>query len=211
MTSRDSDLWDAQAATFDDEPDHGLRDPVVRDAWRDLLRSVLPPVPSRVADLGCGTGTLSLLLAEEGHTVDGVDFSPEMVRRAQAKAGSFPGTSFTVGDAAEPPLTAAAYDVVLCRHVLWALPSPADVLARWVRLLRPDGRLVLVEGNWSTGAGLTGERTVALVEGVGLEAEHRRLPDRAYWGRTIQDERYVVVGRLVDSSRPKQRDSGASR
>jgi SAM-dependent methyltransferase len=202
VTSRDSELWDDQAPTFDDEPDHGLRDPVVRDAWRTLLRSALPPVPSRVADLGCGTGTLSLLLAEDGHRVDGVDFSPEMVRRAQAKAGSFPGTSFTVGDAADPPLAAAAYDVVLCRHVLWALPSPDEVLARWVGLLKPDGRLVLVEGSWSTGAGLTGEQTVALVRGAGLEAEHRPLPDRVYWGRTIDDERYVVVGRTAGRSRP---------
>lgn len=195
MTSRDRELWDGQAATFDDEPDHGLRDPVVRDAWRTLLRSVLPPVPSRVADLGCGTGTLALLLVEDGHTVDGVDLSPEMVRRAQAKVGTFPGTTFTVGDAADPPLADAAYDVVLCRHVLWALPAPADALARWVRLLGPDGRVVLVEGSWSTGAGLTGAETVALVEGAGLEPEHRSLPDPAFWGRTIDDERYVVVGR----------------
>jgi hypothetical protein len=30
--------WDDQAVTFDDEPDHGLRDPAVRQAWADLLR-----------------------------------------------------------------------------------------------------------------------------------------------------------------------------
>jgi hypothetical protein len=32
-----SDDWDAAAAAFDDEPDHGLRDPAVRSAWADLL------------------------------------------------------------------------------------------------------------------------------------------------------------------------------
>src|SRR6478609_5325654 len=110
MTSRDAELWDAQAARFDDEPDHGLHDPLVRDAWRSLLRSVLPPSPGRVADLGCGTGTLSLLL---------------------------------------------------------------------------------VEGSWSTGAGLTTTETVALVEGAGLVADPRGLDDPAYWGRPISDERYV--------------------
>ena len=86
MTSRESDRWDAEAAACDEEPDHGLRDPVVRDAWQSLLRSVVPPIPCRVADLGCGTGSLSLLLVEDGHEVDGVDFSPEMLRRADAKA-----------------------------------------------------------------------------------------------------------------------------
>lgn len=188
-------MWDAEAEGFDEEPDHGLHDPVVRDAWRALLRAVVPPIPSRIADLGCGTGSLALLLAEDGHSVDGVDFSPEMVRRAEAKAGTYPGMTFTVGDAVAPDLPAAAYDVVLCRHVLWALPSPADVLARWVDLLAPDGRVVLVEGNWSTGAGLTAEQTVELVEGAGLAASLRPLPDPAYWGKRIDDERYLVVGR----------------
>lgn len=199
MTSRESELWDAQAATFDDEPDHGLRDPLVRDAWLGLLRSLLPPAPGLVADLGCGTGTLSLLLAAEGYAVDGVDFSPEMVRRAIAKAGSFPATSFVVGDAGHPPLAQGTYGVVLCRHVLWALPDPETALARWVQLLAPDGRLVLVEGSWSTGAGLTSAETVALVEGTGLAADLRPLDDPAYWGGPITDERYAVVGRLTGS------------
>ena len=197
MTSRDAELWDAQAARFDDEPDHGLHDPLVRDAWRSLLRSVLPPSPGRIADLGCGTGTLSLLLVEDGYAVDGVDLSPAMVRRASTKVGTFPGTSFVVGDAADPPLAEGAYDVVLCRHVLWTLPDPAAALARWVRLLAPLGRVVLVEGSWSTGAGLTTTETVALVEGAGLVADPRGLDDPAYWGRPISDERYVVVGRRL--------------
>lgn len=190
----DTGLWDAEAESFDDEPDHGLRDPVVRDAWRALLRSALPGAPARVADLGCGTGTLSLLLAEEGYAVDGVDFSPEMVRRARAKAVDTAGLTFAVADAARPPLADASYDVVLCRHVLWALPDPAAALARWRELLTPGGRILLVEGSWSTGAGLTADETVALVEGSGLRAGLVRLPEAVYWGREITDERYLVVG-----------------
>ncbi|GAW51239.1 MULTISPECIES: class I SAM-dependent methyltransferase [unclassified Nocardioides] len=193
MTPRESELWDTEAASFDDEPDHGLHDPLVHEAWRSLLLSVVPPIPSRIADLGCGTGTLSLLLVQEGHAVDGVDFSPEMVRRAVAKVGSFPDTSFVVGDAAEPRLPAASYEVVLCRHVLWALPDPAAALARWVDLLTPTGRLVLIEGSWSTGAGLTAAETLALLEQAGRPGTVTSLSDPAYWGRRIEDERYVVV------------------
>lgn len=195
MTSRESERWDAQAASYDNEPDHGLRDPLVRDAWRSLLVALLPPVPARIADLGCGTGTLSMLLAELGYAVDGVDFSPEMVRRATVKAGSFPGTSFRLGDAGDPPLPDGQYDVALCRHVLWALPDPEAVLARWSGKLQPGGRLVLVEGSWSTGPGITAARAVDLVTGAGFVPDHRALDDPAYWGGPITDERYAVVGR----------------
>lgn len=183
--------WDREAERFDEEPDHGLADPDVRAAWRTLLLGVLPPPPATVADLGCGTGTLSLLLAEQGYAVDGVDFSREMVTRARAKAGHL--ATFQQGDAAQPPLAEAAYDVVLCRHVLWALPSPAAALAHWVRLLKPGGRLVLVEGNWSTGAGLSAEQTLDLVRETGRDATLRRLPEPGYWGREITDDRYLVV------------------
>ena len=196
MTSRETiDLWDSEAASFDEAADHGLRDPSVRRVWRELLTSVLPPSPARVADLGSGTGTLSLLLADEGHHVDGVDVSPEMVRIAREKAGDRADVHFALGDAADVALTPGAYDVVLSRHVLWAMPDPAAALTRWVELLAPGGRLVLVEGNWSTGAGLTAAETVALVEATGRPAELRMLPEAAYWGREITDERYLVVSR----------------
>jgi SAM-dependent methyltransferase len=187
-------LWNDEAATFDEAADHGLRDPHVRAVWRDLLLSVLPPAPARVADLGCGTGTLTLLLAAEGYVVDGVDFSPEMIRRAIEKP-DVGEVTFTEADADHPPLEPGAYDIVLCRHVLWAMPDPAETLKRWIGLLAPGGRLLLVEGSWSTGAGLTAAETVGLVESAGREAELRMLTEPTYWGREIDDERYLVISR----------------
>lgn len=163
MRSADPALWDAEAPGFDEAPDHGLLDPDVRAAWRWLLLAVLPPAPADVVDLGCGTGTLSLLLAGEGYAVDAVDFSPAMVGRAEAKLSGTALATVRLGDAADPGLAPASVDVVLCRHVLWALPDPALAVARWVRVLRPGGRLVLVEGDWSTGAGLTAERCAEVV------------------------------------------------
>ncbi|RSS45908.1 class I SAM-dependent methyltransferase, partial [Streptomyces sp. WAC05858] len=77
--------WDAAAADFDNEPDHGLRDPAVREAWAARLRGWLPERAGDVLDLGCGTGSLALLAAERGHRVTGVDRSPRMVELARAK------------------------------------------------------------------------------------------------------------------------------
>jgi SAM-dependent methyltransferase len=190
------EFWDAQAACFDAEPDHGCTDPETRAAWRALLAEALPAPPARVADLGCGTGTLSVLLAEEGHTVTGLDLAPAMVADARAKAARHVvGASFGVGDVADPNLPVGAYDVVLSRHVVWALPDPEAALRRWLRLLRPGGRLVLVEGRWWTGGGLSlAELTAVLTPLAGI-VTHRLLPDPALWGRALTDERYLVVAR----------------
>jgi ubiquinone/menaquinone biosynthesis C-methylase UbiE len=187
-------FWDEQATTFDDEPDHGLRDPDVRAAWANLLLPLMPSSSSEVVDLGCGTGSLSVLLAEAGHRVRGVDSAVRMVAAASAKArAAGVEAEFVHGDAAEPPCAPASADVVLVRHVFWAMPDPAAALKAWVRLLRPAGRLVLVEGHWSTGAGLTADECEALVRGVREEATVTRLDDPAVWGREIDDERYLLV------------------
>lgn len=207
MSDQLPSAWDEAAQTFDEPADHGLRDPDVRSAWADLLVRLLPPPPSRVADLGCGTGSLALLAGELGHEVDGVDFSPQMLAAARSKASGRAGIRFTAGDAGAPPLTAAVFDAVLCRHVLWALPDPEAALRVWATLLAPGGRIVLIEGSWSTGAGLSAQQVVALLRRQGFEPTVQPLLDARYWGGPITDDRYAVTARVPGSSA----DRGAGR
>lgn len=144
-----TDYWDAAASAFDDEPDHGLRAGPTRAAWARLLGSWLPSHPVDVLDAGCGTGSLSLLLAEAGHRVTGVDLAPRMVEQARTKlAAAGHAARFLVGDAAIPPTGDRRFDVLLSRHLVWTLPDPEAALREWVTRLRPGGRLVLVEGRW---------------------------------------------------------------
>jgi SAM-dependent methyltransferase len=187
-------MWEEEADAFDDQPDHGLRDPMVRAAWAAMLLPRMPVAPASVVDLGCGTGSLSVLLAHAGHIVRGMDLSGRMVELARRKADAAGcGASFVQGDAAEPPFESASFDVVLARHVLWAMPDPSAALARWVELLRPGGRVVLIEGRWSTGVGLTAGDCRALVLRHRATAEIQLLGDQAFWGKQITDERYVLV------------------
>lgn len=195
MTETD---WDAEAATFDDEPDHGLRDPVVRQAWAARLRSWLPDRPADVLDLGCGTGSLSLLASEQGHRVTGVDASRAMVEHARGKLAGRAAV-FLVGDAAAPPVGEERFDVVLVRHVLWTLPDPARVLRHWQGLLRAGGRLVLVEGVWGTVSpvGIPADRLTALLTPLAADIRVEPLSgDARLWGREVEDERYAVLARL---------------
>jgi hypothetical protein len=79
--------------------------------------------------------------------------------------------------------------------VLWAIPDPSAALRRWVDLLRPGGLLVLVEGRWSTGAGLTSAKCERLLREHRETVTVHRLDDPPYWGLQIDDERYVAVSR----------------
>jgi SAM-dependent methyltransferase len=214
VLDRVAGFWDAQAKGFDDEPDHGLSDPVVRDAWMARLRSWLPAPPAEVADLGCGTGTLSVLLASDGYVVRGIDLSVQMVRAARAKAAAAGlDLEFQQGDAADPPL-ATTVDVVLVRHLLWTLPDPHRALATWLRRLRPGGTLVLIEGRWTqtdgtTDAGDAGLKaalpwlggvdaatlTAAVAPLVDAFAVHDLSDDPHLWGRSVRDERFALVAR----------------
>jgi SAM-dependent methyltransferase len=185
--------WDEQADSFDDEPDHGLLDPAVREAWRQVLLGVLPPPPAVVLDLGCGTGSLSVLLAEMEHVVTGIDSSPRMIERAADKARRHAvEIDLRVGDATSPPV-GTEFDVVLTRHLLWALPDPAEAVGHWCRLLAPNGRLVLIEGRWHTGVGLPADEALALVSPHAPRARVQVLDDPGLWGAPIADERYLVV------------------
>lgn len=187
--------WDAEAASFDDEPDHGLRDPETRAAWAGRLRSWLPERPADVLDLGCGTGSLSLLAAEQGHRVTGVDSSPAMAERARAKLAGHDAVVLR-GEAAEPPVGERRFDVVLVRHVLWTLPDPGRVLRHWRGLLRPGGRFVLVEGVWGSlhAVGIPADRLTALLAPLTSDLRVVRLSDDPLlWGRAVDDERYAVV------------------
>lgn len=199
--------WDTAAADFDAEPDHGLHSAKVRSAWLELLRAYLPPPPASVLDLGCGTGSLSLLLAELGHTVTGIDFSPAMISLADAKAdaGASAGTAghrpvFHVMNAAEPSFAAASFDVLLCRHLLWALPAPAQVLKRWATLLKPGGRLLLIEGRWHTGSGLHANEITAMLPAALVMAGGQDLTvNPTLWGKMVGDERYILVAAATHS------------
>jgi ubiquinone/menaquinone biosynthesis C-methylase UbiE len=103
----------------------------------------------RVLDVGCGTGNLAGALAEWGVAVDayvGVDLSPGMLRMAAPKlgAGGWPGAA-VAGSALALPIATASVDTALCASNLHYWPDAGAGLAEIRRVLRPGGRLLLVD------------------------------------------------------------------
>ncbi len=193
MTRATRAEWDRQAEAFDDEPDHGLRDAAVRSSWAELLLPLLPAARSSVLDVGCGTGSLSVLLASAGHAVCGVDLSGRMLQRARVKAEARGvAIGLVQGDAGRLPFAVGSFDVLLVRHLLWAFDDPDAVLAGWMRRLKPQGCLVLAEGRWSTGAGLPASECLSMVLRHRRHATLNLLQDAALWDGPTEDERYLV-------------------
>ena len=186
-------MWDGEAAAFDEPADHGLHDPAVREAWRDLLLGALPPAPARIADLGCGTATLSLLLADAGYAVDAVDFSPAMVRLAREKVGVRTDVTVTEADAGAPPPPGG-------RLRRGALPPRAVGPARPGGRAGPVGRPARAGRPAGARRGQLDDRRRAHRGGDSGSAggsrpgwRVRHLAEAVFWGREITDERYLVV------------------
>jgi len=139
--------WDRRAANFDSDFGHSIATPAERVAWDRILALVVPKGPLDALDAGCGTGFLCLELAARGHRVTGVDFAPAMLELARGKAAAQRlAVSLEQADAENLPFPAASFDLAISRHVLWTLPHPEAAIDEWLRVLRPGGRLAIIDG-----------------------------------------------------------------
>jgi len=146
--------WDRRAPHFDEDFGHSIRTPAERTAWDRILDLVLAGRPALDAlDAGCGTGFLAFELAARGHRVVGVDFAPAMLAEARRKAAERSvSVRFEEADAERLPFEPGSFDLVISRHLLWTLQHPAAAIDDWIRVLRPGGRLVVVDGQFDAGA-----------------------------------------------------------
>ena len=111
-----------------------------RDNWKRFFKTELGNEKLKILDVGTGTGFLSILLAEMGHEVVGVDLSEGMMSLCSKKAQD-KGLKIYLrkGDAESIPFEKESFDVVVSRWVLWTLLHPDKAIAEWKRVLKPGG------------------------------------------------------------------------
>lgn len=141
--------WNKHAEDYDDQYQHGIKSEAERAAWKELLRDLVGDTPKKILDVGAGTGFLSCFFAELGHDVTGIDLSPGMLAVARRKAERDGlKINFKEGDAENTGEATEAYDIVVNRHLLWAMPHPQDAVNEWARVLKKGGKLIIIDGDW---------------------------------------------------------------
>jgi ArsR family transcriptional regulator len=114
-------------------------------AWSRALGLLLPALD--VADLGCGEGYLTLEMARFARRVVAVDRSPEVLAAARALAGRrrMRNITWKRGDLDRLPLGDRTIDVALLSQALHHADKPAAALAEAWRILRPGGRVLILD------------------------------------------------------------------
>jgi SAM-dependent methyltransferase len=133
MTTREG--YAGWASSYDD-PGNDLL-----DLEQPVVRGILDGIPIGVAvDVACGTGRHTEYLASLGHKAIGVDTSAVMLARAREKV---PDAEFHEADLHALPLDDHSVDLVVCAIALTHVPVLTLAFAEFVRVLRPNGHLVV--------------------------------------------------------------------
>lgn len=114
------------------------------------MRAVAPWAGQTIVDLGCGTGYWLGHYATAARVV-GVEPDPGLRAAAQRRAAALPGTEVLAGSAERLPLADASADVVHARFAYFFPPGADAGLAEVLRVLRPGGRLVVVDNDYRAG------------------------------------------------------------
>ncbi len=108
------------------------------------LLALLPP-GCVIADLGCGTGRATALLAPYAGKVIGVDNSAAMLKAARRRTAAATNVELRRGELEELPIDSASCDAALLLLGLTYMSNPPAVLRESHRVLRPGGRAVVVD------------------------------------------------------------------
>ena len=105
----------------------------------------------KILDVGCGVGFLSYEIAfqtRDSGRVSGIDQNSEMIRHANKRCENLRNTEFSEANANDLPFPEESFDAACCTQVLLYVNDVAQVISEIKRVLKPTGRIIIVETDW---------------------------------------------------------------
>lgn len=152
--------------------------PCLKACYRRLVQQHLLPAEGDILDAGCGTGQISLALAELGYAVCGVDVSRDMLLLARAKRRPGWRASYVVADVRALPLPAGRFDAVVVSKLLQHVHDWQRACRELLRALRPGGCLVHVNERGAFGNAVR-KHFAARADALGFTDRYPGLRDRS--------------------------------
>lgn len=140
--------WNQDAQNYGNIIDEELRS-FRKEAWKKIFVENWPQGGNDVLDLGCGPGFFSILLAEMGMQVTGIDCAENMVALARENARKWDvSAEFLLMECEKLCFPENSFDVIVSRNVTWTMQIPETVYQSCRKLLRPGGKLMVFDANW---------------------------------------------------------------
>jgi ubiquinone/menaquinone biosynthesis C-methylase UbiE len=132
------------APTYDD---HWLNRYLFEPSHALLLEEAEPLPPGLALDIGCGTGELAARLASRHWHVVAMDLCEPMLHQARTKLNGGRGlVHLALGDSEHLPFESGSFDLLTCANSFHHYPHQEAVVREMFRVLKPGGRLFLLDG-----------------------------------------------------------------
>ena len=120
-----------------------------KEEYEKFLRKYIPKNKKcKTIDMGCGPGFLAILLADMGYESFAFDCTENMLAKAEENARDLGVKIHTIqGDAQNPDIEDESFDLLVSRNVIWNLENPEKAYKEWIRILKPGGRIIILDGN----------------------------------------------------------------
>lgn len=143
-----TEYWTKRSDSFQEQRRAELHDDIAQRWLKEILQYV-PEKKLKILDVGCGSGFFTILMAQQGHEVIGVDLTADMITRAKELAEEEKADcTFQVMDAENLEFADEAFDMVISRNLTWTLPDAERAYSEWLRVLKKGGCLLNFDANY---------------------------------------------------------------
>lgn len=141
--------WNQRAEGYSMKIEEQLKNEERQNTQRLIEKYAPRKTNMKCLDIGCGPGFLSIVLANYNHQVTAIDYSEEMLRFAKDHCKtSNVSVKFQQMDAQVLEFDDEIFDFIITRDLVWNLENPEKAYLEWMRVLKPGGRILILDGNY---------------------------------------------------------------